>query len=123
MENIAKSMLEKCVFTNDPIIGGIPMIECINKSNEEMIQIGGGNGETNDIGLEQFKDLVVPIGLFLDTVNDATIINPLPAYDDENEDDDVISDKLFDRLFDAVTKGGASKTSKRSTRKKRPTSD
>uniref|UniRef100_A0A6C0I5E2 Uncharacterized protein n=1 Tax=viral metagenome TaxID=1070528 RepID=A0A6C0I5E2_9ZZZZ len=89
MENILRSTLEKCVFSPDPIVGGIPIVECIQQNKKDK-QVGGG------IGLERFKDLVIPIGLFLDNANIEEILDIEEVYDK------VIPDELFDSLFNSV---------------------
>jgi len=86
---IANSNLETYIFNKDSMVGGMPVNQCIVAGT----QIGGSK-----TGEERFNDLVVPIGLFLDTVNVEFPSHIKQVYDK------VIPEELFDALFDNVLK-------------------
>jgi len=96
---------------NDIIMGGFP-IEKLIEEQLEKYKLLGGTKEHGDFGVSQFKNLAVPIGLFVEKD-----LNDLNGGSQEQKNNLIeggtISEDHFNKLFDMVSvmnvRGGMSK--------------
>ena len=114
MVEYLKSFGEHLLFKKNEeniIIGGFP-IEEIVKTQLEKYEILGGMKQDDDFGLSRFKDLAVPLGLYVEKdLNE--IVGGSQSQNNNFIEGGVISDDQFNKLFDLVSvmnvRGGLSK--------------
>jgi len=113
MVEYLKTFGEHLIFEkneNGIIMGGYP-IEKIVLEQIGKYEMLGGTKESENFGLSQFKNLAVPLGLYVEKdIND--LVGGGSQSDLEKlEKTEVISEDHFNKLFDlvSVTKGGLSK--------------
>jgi len=96
---------------NDIIMGGFP-IEKLIEEQLEKYELLGGTKENGDFGVSQFKNLAVPIGLFVEKdLND--LVGGSHQQKNNLIEGGTISEDHFNKLFDMVSvmnvRGGVSK--------------
>ena len=114
MVEYLKSFGEHLLFKkneNEIIIGGFP-IEEIVKTQLEKYEILGGMKQDDDFGLSRFKDLAVPLGLYVEKdLNE--IIGGSQSQNNNFIEGGTIPEDQFNKLFDLVSvmnvRGGLSK--------------
>jgi len=83
------------------IHGGMPMMNIIRNyyaSNE--VKGGGGGGGGGGGSSQQFENYVVPMGLIVE--NRSSVIHKMAMMNEGGRD--VVSDSIFDRLFEKMIK-------------------
>ena len=96
---------------NDIIMGGFP-IEKLIEEQLEKYELLGGTKEHGDFGVSRFKNLAVPIGLFVEKdLND--LVGGSHQQKNNLIEGGTISEDHFNKLFDLVAvmnvRGGMSK--------------
>lgn len=96
---------------NDIIMGGFP-IEKLAKEQVEKYELLGGTKESSDFGVSRFKNLAVPIGVYVEKdLND--LIGGSQTQKNNIIEGGTIPQDHFDKLFDMVSvmniRGGLSK--------------
>jgi len=96
---------------NDIIMGGFP-IEKLIEEQLEKYELLGGTKEHGDFGVSRFKNLAVPIGLFVEKdLND--LVGGSHQQKNNLIEGGTISEDHFNKLFDLVSvmnvRGGMSK--------------
>jgi len=117
------SPLEKYVFNNkgSTMIGGYPMSEFLKKETEKDKSLSGL--EKNDYGISKFEHLTIPVGL-LSYSNDYFKPGFLggaknPAFKIDQKEVEVVDDKMFDKVFDMITKCHGLKPLKNNTKNRK----
>ena len=114
MVEYEKSFGEHLIFKkneNDIIMGGFP-IEKLVKEQVEKYELLGGAKENGDFGVSRFKNLAVPIGVYVEKdLND--LIGGSQRQKNNIVESGTITEEHFDKLFDMVSimnvRGGLSK--------------
>jgi hypothetical protein len=96
---------------NDIIIGGFPIAE-IAKNQLEKYELLGGTKQRDDFGLSRYKDLAVPLGLYVEKdLNE--IVGGSQKQNNNFIQGGTIPEDHFNKLFDLVSvmnvRGGLSK--------------
>lgn len=102
--NIAPSLAEAYNYAemfNSKYDGGADLLEKINTAGLPVQQLITSNGNIQGGGQDSLADKAIPAGLVLDCRRNKRQIEYEPHL--ESRHSGVISDELFDRLFDAVT--------------------
>lgn len=102
------SPLEKYIYNDrgTALIGGYPMSEFLKKEADKDKSLNGL--VQNDYGISKFEHLTIPIGL-LSYSNEYFTRSLLggaknPAFKIDQKEIEVIDDKMFDKVFDMITK-------------------
>ena len=114
MVEYSKSFGEHLLFKqneNDIIIGGFPIAE-IAKSQLEKYELLGGTKQRDDFCLSRYKDLAVPLGLYVEKdLNE--IVGGSQKQNNNFIQGGTIPEDHFNKLFDLVSvmniRGGLSK--------------
>ena len=114
MVEYEKSFGQHLIFKkneNDIIMGGFP-IEKLVKEQVEKYELLGGAKENGDFGVSRFKNLAVPIGVYVEKdLND--LIGGSQRQKNNIVESGTITEEHFDKLFDMVSimnvRGGLSK--------------
>ena len=99
-------------ITGDNVVGGYPINMLINIENNARSMLGG----SNSIGTSRFDELVVPIGLAVDSKYILGGCSQLPNIKMVNKDE-TIDDNLFNMLFGKVKHNNGNNKTKKKKRK------
>jgi hypothetical protein len=121
MYEFETSPLEKYVFNQKggTMIGGYPMTEFLKKEAEKGKSLSGLIKP--DYGISKFENLTIPVGL-LSYSNDY-FKGPLvggakkQGFKTDQKEVEVVDEKMFDKVFDIITKCHGRKPLNRSTRR------
>jgi hypothetical protein len=97
------SHIKQTIF-NDYKTAGTSLNDMIYNQNKK---VGGGNLEISKT-YQRFQDIAVPVGLFIENNEQIGGCNNIIKSSDVN----IISDEMFQKLFDAVTIKTNNKTKK-----------
>lgn len=109
--NFEPCTLAKCIFQEDPLMGGYPVLP---PKPPSIKMVGGSAGKEGEEGTNRFKDLTIPIGLVLYSGEEDFIP---PFVKKINKTNDTIPDDLFENLF---TKIQHKRPASKKTRKNMP---
>uniref|UniRef100_A0A6C0JG23 Uncharacterized protein n=1 Tax=viral metagenome TaxID=1070528 RepID=A0A6C0JG23_9ZZZZ len=120
MYEFETSPLEKYVFNEkgSTMIGGYPMTEFLKKESEKDKSLNGST--KSDYGISKFENLTIPVGL-LSYSNDyfkAPLLGGAKShgFKTDQKEAEVVDEKMFDKVFDMITKCHGLKPLKRSTK-------
>lgn len=101
-DSVAKHIHFNNLFGNP--IAGIPLTTCIKNEQKKMKAITGGglNSDTTD-NFSRFDGLLIPMGLYTQQTTDDV------CRDFKKSKNVIISDELFENLFDIVSKNKVKK--------------